>query len=208
MKLTFALLALTALGVNLSAADNSKLLTSAEGVKWSDDIKAATAASTPSADFHHWTWDPDKFLRAEIELRKDMMTFRLTNTGTVDQIIAGMLFNKEFLKETLNVEVYDGTPLPRGQVFDRFKLRSDGVIGTDSDTYSLDMRRIAPNETIEVTFNLIEAMKQVNNPKLATYLAKESIWFSIIFPIERVDVGLKDNGVIEFHSPDVIYKLR
>lgn len=143
-----------------------------------------------------------------MELSNESLTIRFTDIGRNDQIISNLLLNPEFLKGTLNIQVFSGEMLSTGLASEIFQLSGSGATGLGENTSTVKFRKISPGETIQVTFNLLDAMKQVRNPKLAAYLAKKSIDFCLIFPISPDLLGSTDRGTIDFHSPDVVYNLR
>ena len=154
---------------------------------------------------NHWEWYPTLNLKAELDLNKDIMTFRMTNTGQSDQTVLDGLFDEEFLKEEINVQIGGYNPL-HGQSPPTYKLSGDGLLGPDDKLVTIKSKIIHPAQTVEVAFDIIKAMHEVHNAKLEEALNKDPFYYSIIFPIPPYFVDKQQAGTIQFITPYVLYK--
>jgi len=140
---------------------------------------------------HNWTWRLGDYIRAEINLSKGILTFSLTNLSTSTQSVNKLLFNEEYLKETINIELPSNTKR-HGETYDKFRLREDGLLGINNGFFAVTGEptvKIEPNKTKTIKFNLIDAPKHIKNPILASHLSGDTVRFFLRMPIYLYMVG-------------------
>jgi len=162
---------------------------------------APSVNATPT----HWEWYPTLTLKAELNLDKGLLTFKLTNIGGTDQTVSDLLFNEDFLKQNIQIQIRS-VDRKNGNDDDIFNLSSNGLVRDNNRIFQIVKKTIKPSDFLEVQFNIIEAIKQIHNDKLASDLSQSHALYKIIFPISFYD--LSDNpeaGSIQFVTTPVPY---